>query len=83
MKLPRDLSGNDLIRLLERLGYVVIRRKGSHVRLRRAATDLLGEHPVTIPVHDELRIGTLAAILDDIANHLGISRDELLRLLFG
>jgi hypothetical protein len=38
---------------------------------------------VTIPAHDPLKIGTLAAILADIAAHLKIDRDELLRRLFG
>jgi hypothetical protein len=42
-----------------------------------------GEHLVTIPRHDSLRVGTLAAILTDIASHVGRSRDELLARLFG
>jgi hypothetical protein len=33
---------------------------------------------ITIPRHDPVRIGTLAAILDDVAEHFEISRDELL-----
>lgn len=41
------------------------------------------EHHVTIPVHDALRIGTLAAILSAVATRLGISRDELAGRLFG
>lgn len=58
MKLPRDLSGPVLIRLLAKLGYAVTRQTGSHVRL---TTLERGEHHITIPTHDPLRIGTLAA----------------------
>ena len=75
MKLPRDLSGIDLARALSRFGYVVTRQKGSHMRL---TTLFPSEHHLTIPNHDPLRIGTLAAILDAVANHLGVSRDDLL-----
>jgi predicted RNA binding protein YcfA (HicA-like mRNA interferase family) len=82
MKLPRDLSGRDLVRLLARIGYVVTRQKGSHVRLTRPATNDRPEHHISIPNHDELKVGLLAGILDDIANAQGITRDELMELLF-
>jgi predicted RNA binding protein YcfA (HicA-like mRNA interferase family) len=75
MKLPRDVSGDDLVKALRVLGYQVTRQTGSHLRLTTAED---GEHHVTIPRHKPLRIGTLAAILDDIAAHLGLSRAELL-----
>lgn len=80
MKIPRDLSGPMLIRLLGKLGYVATRQAGSHVRL---TTQTHGEHHVTIPLHDPLRIGTLAAILAAVATHHGINRDELLNRLLG
>lgn len=79
MRLPRDLSGDDLIKLLARLGYKPTRQRGSHVRL---TTEQNGEHSVTIPQHDPLRIGTLSAILRDIAAHFGLTRDELATQLF-
>ena len=50
-------------------------KTGSHMRL---TTTEGGEHHVTIPQHDPLRVGTLSSILNDIAEHLEISRDELL-----
>lgn len=75
MKLPRDISGAALAQALKILGYRVTRQAGSHMRL---TTTEGGEHHVTIPRHDALRIGTLAAILDDVAAHFEISRDELL-----
>lgn len=80
MKLPRDLSGADLIRQLAKLGYTVTRQAGSHVRL---TTQERGEHHVTVPEHDPLRIGTLASILAAVAVHHDISRDELLKRLLG
>ena len=41
------------------------------------------EHQLTIPAHDPLRVGTLAAILADVAAHQETNRDELLDRLFG
>lgn len=79
MKLPRDLSGLDLAKTLRRLGYEVTRRTGSHLRL---TTCERGEHHVTIPNHDPLKVGTLAAVLDGVGAHFELSRDELLRRLF-
>jgi predicted RNA binding protein YcfA (HicA-like mRNA interferase family) len=75
---PRDLSGQELIRRLERLGYSVTRQAGSHLRL---TTQEHGEHHVTVPNHDPLRIGTLSSILAAVAAHHGITRDELLMRL--
>jgi predicted RNA binding protein YcfA (HicA-like mRNA interferase family) len=75
MKLPRDASGDDLVKALRVLGYQVTRQTGSHLRLTTAEG---GEHHVTIPRHAPLRVGTLAAVLDDVAAHFGLSRTELL-----
>ena len=80
MKLPRDLSGAQLAKALARLGYSATRQTGSHLRLTIASPS---EHHVTIPLHDPLKVGTLAAILADVAAHQEISRDELLGRLFG
>ena len=41
-----------------------------------------GEHHVTIPRHEALRVGTVAAILGDVGEHLGMSREELIERLF-
>jgi len=46
MRLPRDVSGADLGRALGRLGYVLVRQKGSHFRY---TTSRGGTHHVTIP----------------------------------
>jgi predicted RNA binding protein YcfA (HicA-like mRNA interferase family) len=80
MKLPRDLSGHDLVKALGPLGYRATRQTGSHIRL---STDQPTPHHLTIPAHDPLKVGTLAAILGEVAAHLKIERDELLRQLFG
>lgn len=80
MRLPRDLSGAELIRKLESLGYRRTRQSGSHVRLTASQPS---EHHVTVPLHDPLRIGTMAAILGDVAQHRRLTRDELLKMLFG
>jgi predicted RNA binding protein YcfA (HicA-like mRNA interferase family) len=79
MKLPRDLSGLDLAKALSRIGYRVVRQTGSHIRLTRDGTE---QHNVTIPAHDPLKIGTLAAILGDVATHLKTDREGLLERLF-
>ena len=79
MKLPRDLSGDDLAAALRKLGYQVTRQAGSHMRL---TTQQNGEHHVTVPRHNPMRIGTLGGILGDVATHLQITRDELLQRLF-
>lgn len=79
MRLPRDVGGEELATLLSRYGYVVTRQSGSHMRL---TTQQAGEHHVTIPRHNPLRVGTLNSILKDVAEHLGMSREDLAQSLF-
>ena len=78
MKLPRDVSGSQLIKALRSLGYEVSRQSGSHIRV---TTIVNGSHHVTVPKHDPLKLGTFASILDDVATHHNLSRDGLLKLL--
>jgi predicted RNA binding protein YcfA (HicA-like mRNA interferase family) len=59
-------------------GYDIVRQTGSHMRL---TTLTGGEHRVTVPA-GQLRVGTLAAILSDVAAHHGIARSELEERLF-
>lgn len=80
MKLPRDVSGHDLARALTRFGYAVTRQTGSHMRLTSRIKG--AEHHVTIPAHDQLRIGTLSQILGDVSAYPEIARDELISGLF-
>ena len=79
MKIPRNLTGKDLIRSLKKLGYFPTRQSGSHIRL---STMVNSEHHITIPNHSPLKIGTLSAILNDIALHHGLSKAELINLIF-
>jgi len=57
----RGLSGADLIRRLEQLGFIQIRQRGSHVVLKRSAPG--GDVGCVVPLHKELAIGTVRGIL--------------------
>lgn len=73
MKLPTDLSGQQLCRALERVGIVYQRQDGSHMILRREDSHAR----VVVPDQRTLRLGTLRQIL----NEAGISIEQLLELL--
>ena len=79
MKIPRDISGADLVKKLNKFGYIPTRQTGSHIRL---TTQQNGEHHITIPNHSPLRIGTFTSILTLVAEHLNINIDELIDKLF-
>ena len=79
MRLPRDVSGEELANLLKSFGYTVTRQTGSHLRLTTAEH---GEHHITIPRHRSLKIGTLNGILRDITEQLGLSKAELIDRLW-
>ncbi len=82
MRLPRDLSGDELATLLRRhYRYEPLRQTGSHLRL--VSTFAGAEHHLTIPRHRSLRVGTLANILGDIAEYVGTERDAVTDVLFG
>lgn len=78
MRLPRGLTGDELAHALGLVGYQVSRQSGCHLRL---TTTEGGEHHVTVPRHDPLRVGTLAGILADVAAHRDWTRQELLARL--
>lgn len=80
MRLPRDLSGTDLAHALKGFGYRTTRQTGSHLRL---TTSEHGEHHLTIPNHNPLRVGTLSGILADVAAHFELNREDLAERLFG
>jgi predicted RNA binding protein YcfA (HicA-like mRNA interferase family) len=79
MRLPRDLTGQELAKALTKLGYIIDRQTGSHLRL---TTQENGEHHITVPNHSPIKLGTLNAILREIAEHFKLDRDELLSKLF-
>ena len=78
MRIPRDLSGKDLIKLLGALGYEHVRTVGSHARCTED-----GGRKITVPLHDSLRIGTLSAIVDQVALQKGMVKEEVVQALFG
>lgn len=80
MTLPRDLSGEALASLLRRYGYQVTRQTGSHLRLTSRAKGI--EHHITIPAHQQIKVGTLGAILKDVAAYLEMERKDLVPALF-
>ncbi|MGA2605830.1 MAG: type II toxin-antitoxin system HicA family toxin [Terriglobia bacterium] len=80
MKLPRDVSGEELVRSLRRFGYEITRQTGSHIRVTLNVES--GQHHVTIPAHKQVKVGTLAGILSDVAAHLGLTREQLIEQLF-
>jgi len=79
MRLPRDLTGKQFAKIVEVLGYRIERQTGSHIRL---TTSKNGEHHITIPNHSPIKVGTLNAILKDIANHFDTTPEDLIDKLF-
>lgn len=79
MKTPRTISATKLIKAFKPFGYEITRQTGSHIRLK---TDLNGKHHITIPNHNPIRVGTFSAIISDVAQHLGKTKQELLEELF-
>lgn len=79
MRIPRNISGVDLIKKLKSFGYEPTRQSGSHIRI---TTQKNGVHHITIPEHKPLKIGTLSAILKDVAAHFNIPKDTLITQLF-
>jgi predicted RNA binding protein YcfA (HicA-like mRNA interferase family) len=73
------VSGKDLIMVFSRLGYHIVRQKGSHAHLKCSTP--AGEHTITIPMHSEIATGTLNDILSKVAIWKGISKDEMIRML--
>jgi predicted RNA binding protein YcfA (HicA-like mRNA interferase family) len=69
-KLPR-VSGAVVVKALERLGFVKVRQSGSHVMLRR------GPKGCVVPMHSEVKIGTLAGLL----RQADVSADEFTEAL--
>jgi predicted RNA binding protein YcfA (HicA-like mRNA interferase family) len=76
--MPRNVSGSDLIKSLQVLGYEISRQLGSHIRL---TTKLDGEYHITVPNHSPLRLGTFKSILKLGAAHHALTIEELLEKL--
>lgn len=79
MKLPRDISPKIFIQLLKKFDYEVTRQTGSHINL---TTFLNGQHHITIPNHNPIKVGTLSKILLKISIHFDKSKEEIANELF-
>jgi predicted RNA binding protein YcfA (HicA-like mRNA interferase family) len=71
----KQVSGEEAIKVLERLGFVRVRQRGSHVVLKKITP--AGAIGCVVPLHRELKLGTLLGILDqakvdpqEFLNHL-------------
>ena len=80
MKLPRNISASELISSLHKFGYEISRQKGSHIRLTTLSN---GEHHITIPNHNPIKLGTLSSILGDVSEHFKLTKEETITKLFG
>jgi predicted RNA binding protein YcfA (HicA-like mRNA interferase family) len=67
------VSGKRLIKALEKEGWKAIRQRGSHVRLKKSGR----RHALVVPLHKEIKRGTLGGVLRDA----DLSADDLRRLL--
>ena len=72
---PRQpvVSGNQLIKVLRKDGWEVVRQRGGHVRLKKTGR----RAALVVPLHKEIKRGALAGILRDA----DFSADDLRRLL--
>jgi predicted RNA binding protein YcfA (HicA-like mRNA interferase family) len=76
VKLPRDLSGRELVKILcKHWGYVQVNQEGSHIILQ---TETPSRQRIPVPDHDSLRLGTLNSILRLIATHKGVQKEAIL-----
>ena len=69
------VSGRQLLRALQRAGFIVLRQKGSHVSMEKRTAD--GYWRTVVPMHREIRPGTFS----DILNQAGLTKDQLRELL--
>jgi len=76
MKVPRDLSGAQLVKVLCRdWNYRVVHQEGSHIILQ---TDLPAHQRLSVPNHSRLRVGTLNGIVRAVSVHKHVERQRLL-----
>ncbi|WP_394339341.1 MULTISPECIES: type II toxin-antitoxin system HicA family toxin [unclassified Methanoculleus] len=72
------VSSTDIIRVLKKLGYSFVHQRGSHIKMVKQTDQ--GNHIVIIPFRTEKRQRTLNNILNDIANHNDMTKQELIAL---
>ncbi|MHA1370948.1 MAG: type II toxin-antitoxin system HicA family toxin [Promethearchaeota archaeon] len=69
------ISGEETVKAFLKLGYRVVRQRGSHVRLRHESNP--DRKPLTIPLHKELKVGLLNRLISD-AN---VKKSDFIKLL--
>jgi len=79
LKIPRNISGKELVKVLKVYGYEVVRQNGSHILV---TTQSNGQHHLAIPNHNPIKIGTLNGIVNQVAIHFNISKKEVFEKLF-
>ncbi len=79
MKIPRDISGRDIIKALKVFGYETVRQNGSHIMVTSIKN---GEHHLVIPNHNPLKVGTFNGIISQVAQHFQLTKEEVLNQLF-
>jgi predicted RNA binding protein YcfA (HicA-like mRNA interferase family) len=70
------VSGKKLIKALQKIDYNVIRQKGSHIQMQLESEQ--GIHTITIPLHDEITLGTLNDIVGKVSLWTGINKRALI-----
>ena len=79
MKLPRDLSGAELVKVLcKHYGYARVHQEGSHIILQ---TERPVHHRISMPDHSTVRLGMLNAILNAVSRAQGVTKDAILEKL--
>ena len=78
MKIPRDVSGDQLERMVSKLGYVFVRQKGSHARYTHTGPP---QGHIVIPIHKPIKVGTLHDLLTEIATQCQMTLEELVERL--
>ncbi len=79
MKTPRDVTGAELVKALRKFDYEFMRQTGSHIMVE---TQESGQHLVVVTNHNPIKLGTLNGIIGDVAEHFGITKEDVIRRLF-
>ena len=80
MKLPRDICGEQILKKLEKIGYEKTKQTGNHIKLTKKFD--IGEHHITIPNHNLIKVGTLNSIVKNLSENLKLSKDQIFNILF-
>ena len=76
MKVPRDLNGGEVVKVLRRhWNYRQVNQEGSHIVLE---TDVPTHHRLAVPNHSPIRVGTLNSIIRAVAAHKNVDRQAVL-----